>query len=241
MKNIKLNFILIIVVFSSCNSSIDRNDLIGIYKNSNDSAIDYNSLILREDSTYLLVQSPLYSDIFPSYYGFWEVKNKSVYLYCGFDFTDYIVLDTVCNSKSQTLTIELDSSLIKKFPHIKLSINGYKDLNIIGNRLTIKKEDYIDKDFFNIENTRYDLIPVEINLRQKNYYAKLGYVFGNEKIRISIKKHLPDTQKNVVLKYFVRNSILESYDENTSRFRILRKNELRKMTETEINSIDVLF
>lgn len=112
-------------------------------------------------------------------------------------------------------------------------------MNINGNELTIKKADYIDKDFIN--NEMYDLIPVELNLRQKNYYAKLDYIFGNEKIRISLKKLIPNNQKTILLKYSVKDSILESYDENTSLFRILRKNQLRKLTETEINSLDFIF
>ena len=240
MKNLILNLIfIIIIVFSSCNSPIDKNEIIGLYKNSNDSAIAYNKLLLRDDSTYSFVQALWGSDHFLIHNGLWELNRNSVILCLGFDFTDYLLVDTVYNRESETLQIELDSSLLKQFPQIKLSIENYKDLNFKGNKLTISKADYaLDRELYENFDYTLDEFPVKIVLRQKNFYASFYYAFANEKIKISVRKNIPKEEKRILLKYRVEDSVLKSYYERPNK---IRRNKLKKMTDTEIKSLTTIF
>ena len=242
MKNLNLNLnliFIIIIVFSSCNSPIDKNEIIGLYKNSNDSAIDYNKLLLRDDSTYSFVQALWGSDHFLIHNGLWELNRNSVILYLGIDFTDYLLVDTVYNRESETLQIELDSSLLKQFPQIKLSIENYKDLNFKGNKLTISKADYaLDRELYENFDYTLDEFPIKIVLRQKNFYASFYYAFANEKIKISVRKNIPKEEKRILLKYRVEDSVLKSYYERPNK---IRRNKLKKMTDTETKSLTTIF
>jgi hypothetical protein len=234
MKNIKLNFLFIIFVISSCNSSVDRNDLIGLYKNSSKEANDYNQLILRADSTFSFVQCPNCGDAWFHYNGKWETKNNSVFLYDGFDFSDYLVLDTICNSNSDTLQIELDSTLLKRFPNLKLSIEEKNELNFIGNELSLLKTDYLKKLNYKDNDFKYGDYPISLLLRHKNYYAYIGYIFANQKIKISIKENVPNDEKNMLVKYSVNDSILDSFSESYK----VKKNKMKKLNKLEVEMYD---
>lgn len=231
MKNIKLNFLLFIVfVISSCNPSTERTDLIGLYKNSSKESNDYNQLILRVDSTFSFVQCPNCGDAWFHYNGLWEIKNNAVFLYNGFDFSDYLVVDTICNSNSDTLQIELDSTLLKRFPNLKLSIEEKNELNFIGNELYILKTDYLRKLNYEDYDYKYGDYAISLLLRDKNYFAYIGYIFANRKIKISVKENIPNYENELLVKYSVKDSILNSFSESYK----VKKNKLKKLNKTQI-------
>lgn len=219
-KNKNIFFVLLILLLTSCNKNLQISNITGIYKNSDIWANDYNELIIREDSTYSFTQCPNTGDIWLMYDGSWKTKNNSIVLYDGFDFSDYLKLDTLKDYKSDYLYIELDSFLVNRYPEIRLSIDKKKELKLEGNKLQIYKPDYW------ISN-EYDDIPVYIHLRHKNYYAYINYISGCKEIKISLTENIPLEKESKLTKYKIMNdSILDSYSES---FKV-RSNKLIKLS-----------
>jgi hypothetical protein len=231
MDRIYLNLLFILIlIFGSCNSNLKKNSVIGFYKNSENSAKDFNELILRADSTYSLTQCPLAGDIWLNFNGCWETKENSIILYEGLDFSDFLVLDTLIDYNSDSLHIELDSTLLRKFPNIKLSVEKKNELNIIGTNVDLLKTKYLEKLDYKDYEYKYGDYPIVILLRYKNYYAYINYAFAYKKIKISIKEGLPINKRTILTKYMVNDSILNSYSENFK----LKRNELKKLSKSRI-------
>ena len=220
----KLNIIIGIFLLLSCNNSMIFSDLIGDYYNID--SVDYIYLKLRRDSTFVLIQSPLYGDAMFYNYGYFKVENNYLELFTGKDFSKNLELDTIVDYRSDTLNISFSEDISDRFPNLKISINDDKDLAINKNQYIIEKPIYwkLNNELYN-SNDSYQYVPIYLLLRSGEFYATIEYVFENKQLSISLnEEEILNSENELLIKYILRESILISKNESSE----LLKNRLRK-------------
>ena len=215
------------VLLSACDGKkYQKEDIVGTYENFDKGHKDYNSLIIREDSTYSLVQSPDYADFFLFHYGKWELKNQDIILFEGINFTDNLVIKLVAGYETDSLSVKIDKTLFNYFPNLVASIEEYGDLIIENGEINVIKSDFWDSEYLISPNYKY--VPLSLMLRNGNYYAHIVYVFVNRSVEISLKDDNFTKEKH---KEFVRYKINDSYIKLKTNTHELAKNKLKKMEE----------
>ena len=215
---------ILVVLLSACDGKqYQKEDIVGTYENFDKGHKDYNFLMIREDSTYFLVQSPDYADFFLCHYGKWELKNQDIILFEGIDFTDNLIIKQGENNDTDSLSIKIDKELFNYFPNLVMSVDEYDDLILEEREINFIKSDLLMEDILH-----HKYVPLYFCLRNGNYYAKIECFFEDRTVEISLKDDNFFEKKH---KEFVRYKINDSYIKLKTNTHELAKNKLKKMEE----------
>jgi len=207
-------------------------DLFGVY-NQVVGSKTYNYLILRRDSTYTAQQTlPTGSDALFHYCGNWTIEDNVLILYRGTDIETYLHVEEKEGIASETLTINIAQELLTAFPRLSFSINDdTTDLEIHGNKIDVIKKKYWDIASPKVVSRSYEYVPLSLNLRARNIYATLDYIFKNKELSVSLKSDFkPDLKPDSILcKYRKEDGFLYSFEEAYD----FQKNRLKKETNND--------
>jgi hypothetical protein len=213
MRQILISSI-IVVIAGACGheTSIRYKDAIGLYNNGPD-ITNYNELRLKEDSTYLLAQDRLWKESDVEFMGKWTVKNDTLVLFKGKDFSDDLAIGRIKDTKSDSLTIDIRSLQEKTKYKIALAINA-EDLKIINGQVKLHKRDFWgDTDF----KGDYAYVTLTLDLRTQNAFARVDSVFSDRLVKITIDKltTIDISTDSILCKYHKMDTIFYSLDESS--------------------------
>ncbi len=191
----------------------------------------YTYLSLRRDSTYIAQQTlPMESDALFHYYGNWTTEDGVIILYRGTDISEHLNVEEKEEITSETLRVNIGQNILKVFPEVAFSINNdATDLEINENKIEIIKKKYWDIASPKVVSRSYEYVPLSLNLRARNIYATLDYIFKNKELSVSLKSDFKSELKpdSILCKYRRENGFLYSFEEAYD----FQNNSLKKANE----------
>jgi len=179
----------LLVVIQICNlmnctnSPIDYTELVGEYNSEKDSE-HFSSLFLRADSTYDFNQSMYYScDLWIKTEGKCLIEDNILVLLPFIDIGSYIDIEILDDSKSDTLIIHLDSTLVNLIPDVKITNRIYPgelQMPFDNSIAKIYKPDYLT---YQLE----EFYVLMFNIRGGTYFGNTKNLYPYKEVKLKLR------------------------------------------------------
>ena len=233
-----LLILIILIIGNGCQKSepIEIQSIIGEFYSIEDSE-DYSHLELREDGTFHFDQAKNYScDIWGHFYGNWEIKKNKIVLFEGIDLDSIIEVKSSENLESDTLKIIFNDEFLSEFSDIKVRIGldsidaEIKDNQIIFDKFAYCTREKIFEYSMKEKESTYRYYPLELNIRDGEYFYIRHYILSDDEIRIGLGDFKRENGKrNKLIEYKMINEELVS--KSCSNWRNKHRLEREKIKE----------
>jgi hypothetical protein len=192
IKNLLIAIISIIGIGCQKFEPIEIQSVIGEFYSIENSE-DYSHLELREDRTFHFDQAKNHScNIWGHFYGDWEIEKGKILLFEGIDLDSIIEVKSSENLKSDTLKIIFSDEFLNEFKDLRVRIGlDSIDTEIIDNQIIFDKFAYCNREkifeySMNEKESTYRYYPLELNIRDDEYFYIRHYILSDEEIRIGL-------------------------------------------------------